>query len=290
MKYQQRLKDLAYLTTEPDGTYGKDTLAGIKLFQDKNGLISDGYLGPATKDLLDSSEALPNALTIGDSGDTITKVQKRLVEANCLKSSSTTGYYGSITEAAVRLFQKTNNLAVDGKVGKQTITLLMSDDFKKALNPISASDGDGSSSSGDSSSSSEDNVVAAPSKDKIADMLAIARSKLGSPYVRGAKGPNEFDCSGFVYWVLNKAGIKQSYMTSYGWRTTSKYKKITDINALKAGDIIVFHMYGLSSTSGHMGIVSSNTNMVHAISKGVIETSYKQTYWKSRFVSAYRIF
>ena len=49
LKYQQKLETLAYLTTEPDGKYGKDTTAAVKLFQEKNGLVVDGYLGPANK-------------------------------------------------------------------------------------------------------------------------------------------------------------------------------------------------------------------------------------------------
>lgn len=272
LKYQGTLKTLAYLTTEPDGKYGNDTTAAVKLFQEKNGLIVDGYLGPATRDLLDSGEALPNALSIGDSGNTVLNVQKMLVQANCLESSSTTGYYGSVTEAAVRLFQATNKLSIDGKAGKQTIGLLSAGDFAKAASPITSG-----------------SVGSSPSVDKAADLIAIARTKLGAPYVRGAKGPDRFDCSGFVYWVLNQAGIKQSYLTTYGWRSTTKYTRITDINALKPGDLILFHIDGLSSTRGHIGIVTTDTLMIHALGE-VKETSYKQTYWKTRFICAYRIY
>ena len=272
LKYQQKLKTLAYLTTEPDGKYGKDTASAVKLFQEKNGLVVDGYLGPATRDLIDSGDAQPNALSIGDSGNTVLNVQKMLLDANCLTSSSTTGYYGSVTEAAVRLFQATNKLSIDGKAGKQTIGLLTNGGYKKASDPITSG-----------------SVGSSPSVDKVADLIAIARTKLGAPYVRGAKGPSSFDCSGFVYWVINQAGIKQSYLTTYGWRSMTKYTRITDINACKPGDLILFHIDGLSSTRGHIGIVTTDTLMIHALGK-VKETSYKQTYWKSRFICAFRIY
>jgi peptidoglycan hydrolase-like protein with peptidoglycan-binding domain len=272
LEYQKRLKALAYLTTEPDGDYGNDTTAAVQMFQSKNGLVVDGYLGPATRDLLDSSDALPNALTIGDSGNTVLNVQKMLLDANCITASSTTGYYGSVTEAAVRLFQATNKLAIDGKAGKQTIGLLTSGGYTNAASPITSG-----------------SVGSTPSAEKVADMLAVARSKMGAPYVRGAKGPNSFDCSGYVYWVINKIGVKQSYLTTYGWRSMTKYTKITDINALKPGDIILFHLDGLSSTRGHMGIVTSDGTMIHALND-VHESNYYKTYWSSRFICAYRIF
>jgi cell wall-associated NlpC family hydrolase len=38
-----------------------------------------------------------------------------------------------------------------------------------------------------------------------ADVVKVALTKLGSPYVMGAKGPNKFDCSGLVYWAINEA-------------------------------------------------------------------------------------
>ncbi len=273
LKYQEKLAKLAYLTTKPDGKYGHDTSAAVKMFQEKNGLIVDGYLGPATRELIDSGEAQPNALSIGDSGNTVFNVQRMLVYANCLSSSSTTGYYGSVTEAAVRLFQATNKLSIDGKAGKQTIGLLTGGEYKKATAPITGG-----------------SVISSPSTDKIADMIAVARTKLGFPYVRGGKGPNKFDCSGFVYWALRQTGIKQSYLTSYGWRSYTKYTRITDIDALKPGDVIVFHINGLGSTKGHVGLVSTNTLMIHALNDVVKETSYKQTYWRQRFICAYRIF
>ncbi|MEG1579254.1 MAG: SH3 domain-containing protein, partial [Oscillospiraceae bacterium] len=34
-----------------------------------------------------------------------------------------------------------------------------------------------------------------------AKAVAIAKQQIGKPYVSGAKGPNAFDCSGFVYYV-----------------------------------------------------------------------------------------
>lgn len=278
-KYQEKLYELAYLTTQPDGKYGNDTVAAVKMFQDKNGLIVDGYLGPATRELIESGKANANVLTIGDSGDTVRSVQKKLVEANCLKSASTTGYFGTVTRDAVELFQATNNITKDGKAGKQTLQLLISGKYNRAKAPVTGGSGGKT-----------------PSSAKVNEMLALARSKMGCPYVHGAKGPDSFDCTGFVYWVLNHIeGFKFGYLTPYRWRTADKYMKpapvkITSINEIKPGDIVIFHILGLESTRGHAGIASSDTLMIHAVTDCVKETSYKQKYWKERFICAWRIF
>lgn len=75
---QKRLKELGYMTTEPDGSYGNDTIIAVKQFQSRNDQIVDGYLGPATRVALNSSDAVPNGLALGDSGDNIQRVQNLL--------------------------------------------------------------------------------------------------------------------------------------------------------------------------------------------------------------------
>ncbi len=282
-KYQIKLSELAYLTTEPDGKYGKYTEAAVKMFQDKNGLVADGYLGPATRELIDSGKARQNVFTIGDSGDTVKSVQKYLVDANYLTKESTTGYYGEVTETAVRIFQKNNKMTSDGKVGKETLKRLKSGNYTKAKDPVTGGGG-----------------TPAEASEKVKEILALARSKMGCPYVHGKKGPDSFDCTGLVYWVLNHIdGYKFGYLTPSKWRDADKNMrstpkitpvKITSIDAIKPGDIVIFHIEGLESTRGHAGIASSDTLMIHAVNDCVKETSYKQKYWKTRFVCAWRLF
>ena len=61
--YQQRLVDLGYMT-QATGLYGPETVQAVRRFQEKNGLISDGALGPTTLAALMSSDAQANALTL----------------------------------------------------------------------------------------------------------------------------------------------------------------------------------------------------------------------------------
>lgn len=271
--YQNRLKELGYLTTDPDGKYGDDTVAAVKRFQMVNGLISDGYIGQETRLRLLSGDAEYNSTSIGASGDDVTRIQDRLKELGYL--SKVTGYFGSDTETALKSFQKRNGLSADGKFGAQTNSKLFSDSAKKAA---SSSGGKGSSSDPGSSNNSG-----------IEAFISAARSKLGCRYVLGAKGPSRFDCSGLVYWALNQAGVKQGYMTSYAWRSTSRYQRLNSMSSIRRGDVIVFKM---GATRGHVGIAVSGDTMIDAsTSEGkVVQRSFRTAYWNRYFYCAYRIF
>lgn len=290
MKYQEKLYQLGYLTTKPDGKYGNDTVAAVKNLQESNGLIADGYMGPATKELLTSGDVTENALKIGDSGDDVSNVQKYLKKLGYL--DSVTGYFGSDTHDAVLNFQKRNGLSTDGKAGAQTISKLLSSDAKR-WNGSTGSSGSnngnsgGSSGSGNSNSGSNSNNQNYPDNSgspSVSALISIAKSKLGARYVYGAKGPSTFDCSGFVYWVLNNSGVRQSYMTSYGWSRNTKYKKITSMSSIRKGDIIAFN--------GHVGIALGGNQMIDASSgSGKVRiTNITSSYWTRNFKCAFRIF
>ena len=124
----------------------------------------------------------------------------------------------------------------------------------------------------------------------IEGLIAAAESRVGCPYVRGAKGPDSFDCSGFVYWCLKQAGANPSYMTSVRWRTCSKYTRIEGMSDLKRGDILVFS--GSSDSTGHVGIYMGGGRMIDASSSAgcvVIRSSVSTNYWTEHFLMAYRI-
>jgi peptidoglycan hydrolase-like protein with peptidoglycan-binding domain len=287
---QKRLKLLGYMTSEPDGQYGNDTVLAVKQFQSRNDQIVDGYLGPSTRIALNSDTAVPNGLRLGDNGDTISRVQNMLSKLGYLHSGNVTGYYGEITENAVKLFQRTNNLSVDGTVGAQTMAMLTGGDAKKAPAnaPRQTTGSQGSSSSnrtqtagGSSSGGGTPNTGTASGS--ASALISVAKSKLGSRYVWGAKGPNSFDCSGFVYWCLNQVGVRQSYITSSGWRSVGRYTKITSFSNLRAGDIIV--------VSGHVGIVAEGGTVVDASSgNGRVVHRSLGSWWQKNFICGWRIF
>ncbi len=285
LQYKQRLYELGYLTAKPNGKYDDDTVLAVKRFQENNGLISDGFIGPVTKDLLMSADATENALDIGDSGDDVTKVQTYLKKLGYLKG--VTGYFGSDTHNAVLNFQSRNGLGQDGKVGSQTIAKLLSPNAREWTGGSGSgskgnnSGGSSNSGGGNNSGGSNSGGFVSPSVERL---ISVAKSKLGSRYVYGAKGPNTFDCSGFVYWVLKNSGVRQGYMTSGGWAGNGKYRRISSMSSIKRGDIITYN--------GHVGIALGGNQMIDASSsQGRVRiTNITSSYWTRNFVCAFRIF
>ena len=295
---QQRLKELGYLTTTPDGAFGQDTVIAVKQFQARNDLVVDGYLGPSTRMLLESGDARPNGMMLGEQGDAVSRVQELLSKYGYLSSANVTGYYGEITENAVRNFQSRNGLTADGLVGVQTMAKLTGDDVRRAAAGGSSSSGGrsqsgnsgrgsgtsgGSGSAGNTGGSTTQTPPPPASGSGVSALISAATSRLGSPYVWGAKGPNSFDCSGFVYWCLNQAGVSQSYLTSSGWRNPGRYTRVSNFNDIQAGDIVVVR--------GHVGIATGGGMVIDASSSNgrVVHRSLSQ-WWANNFICAWRIF
>lgn len=72
----------------------------------------------------------------------------------------------------------------------------------------------------------------------VNNALSIARQKVGSPYVWGATGPNSFDCSGFMYYIMKEAGVSGGRRVAYGY-----YKESTEIprEQIQPGDFVFWH-------------------------------------------------
>ena len=270
---QKQLKGLGYLTTVPDGNYGKDTVMAVKQFQARNDLVVDGYLGPSTRVALENGEARPNGLVLGEQGESVKRVQELLNKYGYLSSSNATGYFGEITEQAVKSFQSDNGLTPDGSVGVQTLSYLSGDKSVKGK-----TGGAAGSKKPDTDKSGGGSV-----NGNVNALINIASTKVGSKYVWGSKGPGSFDCSGFVYWCLNQIGVRQSYLTSSGWRNMGKYKRISNYENIKPGDIIV--------EKGHMGIAAEGGMVIDASSgNGKVVHRKRSAWWKSNFIVAWRIF
>ena len=187
-------------------------------------------------------------------------------------------------------FQNRNGLSSDGLVGLQTMAKLTGDNVRRPA-PGSSNTGGGSNNRGGSGTRGGSSQPAqkpapsvnAPAGSGVSALISVASSKVGAPYVWGSKGPNSFDCSGFVYWCLNQVGVNQSYLTSAGWRNVGRYTKITNFNDIQAGDIVVVR--------GHVGIAAGGGTIIDASSSNgrVVHRSLSQ-WWANNFICAWRIF
>ena len=296
-KYQNRLIALGYLSGEADGNFGLSTQNAIRAFQSRNDQVVDGYLGPDTRSLMDSENAKPFGMRLGEQSDDVKNMQNLLVKYGYLSQDKASGYFGEMTKDAVIAFQSVNGLGTDGTAGAKTLQLLQSGTAKskpkpkaKAKTPSrgnrggaaggnSAPAGRGDAGSGGSISSG---VGGATVSGSAGSLVSIASSKIGSPYVWGSKGPNSFDCSGFVYWCLNQAGVGTSYMTSSGWRNPGRFKKVS-MGELQAGDIVVVR--------GHVGIYAGGGSVIDASSSnGRVVHRSLSGWWSKNFITAWRIF
>ena len=132
-KVQQRLVDLHYLPypekdAEGNGvvttTYGSMCAKAITKFQERNDIKQTGKCDQATYEKRMSDKATAYTMKEKDKLDVVKTIQDALIKKGYLKGKST-GYCGTDTVAAVKAFQKANNLTVDGQAGTKTLELLL---------------------------------------------------------------------------------------------------------------------------------------------------------------------
>lgn len=121
---QALLKHYEYYTGAIDGIFGGGVLAAVKNFQSRNGLTVDGKVGPKTMAVLTSGNAVGkndnrDALATGASGEQVKELQRKLRETYYY-AGTIDGVFDSDITRAVKAFQASAGLKVDGKVGKQT--------------------------------------------------------------------------------------------------------------------------------------------------------------------------
>jgi N-acetylmuramoyl-L-alanine amidase len=122
----QATGDLAPSTAEPSDVYDEEVARAVRAFQQRRGLIVDGVLGPHTHIALNGAR-----WKLGDrilshipghmlQGDDVAELQERLLSLG-FTPDRVDGIFGTNTEQAVRRFQGGVGLAVDGRVGPETL-------------------------------------------------------------------------------------------------------------------------------------------------------------------------
>jgi cell wall-associated NlpC family hydrolase len=94
---------------------------------------------------------------------------------------------------------------------------------------------------------------------EAATVIQAALSRIGSPYVWGGSGPNQFDCSGLVMWSFQQAGISlphSSQALAQGGQPVSR-------DQMQPGDLVTYY-----SDASHVAIYIGDGMMVHASTYG----------------------
>lgn len=90
-----------------------------------------------------------------------------------------------------------------------------------------------------------------------------AYENLNHDYVWGASGPNNFDCSGLVYFCYKEAGFKIDRTTAQGY-----YDMCDKITNPEIGDLVFFRFANDPDGCHHIGIYVGNNMMIHAPKTG----------------------
>lgn len=287
---QSRLSDLGY-GVSATGYYGSETTEAVKYFQRMNGLSDDGTVGADTKEKLYSKAAVPSLSKLeedkkaeeGQEEDTKQDDTKQEDSKQDETKKDTTSD-NKQSESSSKESSSSSSSDKKSTSSSNTSSSKKSEDIKDVTVSTGSNSSSSSSSSSkdsdvkgsittESSSSSSSSYKADPGN--VEAFISAAMAQKGKKYVRGGKGPNSFDCSGFVYYALNQSGNKIGYMTSGGW-ATSGYTTIKSMGDLQRGDVICF--------TGHVGIYLGNNTMIDASSsKGQVVVRSMGSWARSNF-------
>ena len=312
---QSALKALGYLEN-PSGAYDSATRAAIEMFQEDNALPSDGIAGDETLALLLSDSAknwtLADGIYTGDkriwreppkdgvdgwssiaadkisaySGSSVTstgaecKLGTASVNPNAIPIGTELYIpgYGYAIAADVNAYKNKVNHLTKEPLNMIDLWFASKEDARKWENKHNFTI---LYRSADARPARE-----APTADAIA---ATAKNQVGKEYVLNASGPDEFDCSGLVYYVLNECGIAVDRKDCAGYAQNEDWSKIESLSDVKAGDILFF--CGEDGKIRHAGIAVSSKNMIDASSshRKVAERGFQTRYWKEHFAFARRV-
>lgn len=312
---QSALKALGYLEN-PSGAYDSATRTAIEMFQEDNALPSDGIAGDETLALLLSDSAknwtLADGIYAGDkriwreppkdgvdgwssitadkisaySGSSVTstgaecKLGTASVNPNAIPIGTELYIpgYGYAIAADVNAYKNKVNHLTKEPLNMIDLWFASKEDARKWENKHNFTI---LYRSADARPARE-----APTAGAI---VATAKNQVGKEYALNASGPDEFDCSGLVYYVLNECGIAVDRKDCAGYAQNEDWSKIESLGDVKAGDILFF--CGEDGKIRHAGIAVSSKNMIDASSshRKVAERGFQTRYWKEHFAFARRV-
>ena len=120
----------------------------------------------------------------------------------------------------------------------------------------------------------------------FAAMIAEAEKYLGYPYVWGGSSPStSFDCSGFVFWVINHSGWDVGRLGAQGL-----YNICTPVSSSQAKPGDLFFFVGTYDSPGvsHVGIYVGGGMMIHCGSP-ISYANINTTYWQAHYYSFGRL-
>lgn len=268
---------------EPTDYYGPVTQSAVMAFQRAHHLKESGDADEQTLALLYSDSAKSYVLNSGCSGEDVLTLQTELKELGYYEDKLN-GYFGTATTRATAAFQKKNKLDITGEADYGTLELLYSPKAKPLIDPTptptptptpkptktpkpTATASPKKTTAPTSESAAPTQAVSTPETNYgggVSDFIALAKQQIGVKYVLGGKGPDKFDCSGFVYYCLKPLGKMTRYYNSAGMGQIDSWPTIYGKENLQPGDLIFYKSEGSDTRITHVAIWLGNNKLIHA--------------------------
>ena len=131
-----------------------------------------------------------------------------------------------------------------------------------------------------------------PDRTKSEQFCDVAKSFLDTEYRRGGTDPETgFDPGGFVYYCLNKVGVKVKHKTSKGYSEYDSWQLVESIDDLEPGDLCFFMTPGNESVNCVCIYLGGGQIIYPSSGEGkVITNKITSKYWTEAFVFARRVF
>ncbi len=243
---QKLLRQVGIEIKKADGEFGPSTKKAVQRFQSARNLEASGTVGKVTVTALreaamggaaknldtggfDDTVGGGKTRSLGDripvrrgmSGHDVKVLQDFLKRAG--QKVSVDGEFGATTVRAVKSFEKTNTLSVDGLVDADDIAVLRGQavagkDAPAAPPPLQLAPGDQATVGADGLAVAPANAPA-PVKLIIASGNVIAKAKYIYGGGHGKWEDSGYDCSGSVSYALHFAGLLEQSMASGGFTT-----------------------------------------------------------------------
>ncbi|GAJ97345.1 NLP/P60 family protein [Geomicrobium sp. JCM 19055] len=194
---------------------------------------------------------------MGDKGPVVQNIQLYLRDLGYLEDNAT-GEFDEATRDALQAFQRANNVEATGVANQATID---------RLEDVHVLPGD-----------VEEPTPEQPDVEERQELIYLASTLVGTPFVFGGATPDGFDASGFIYYVYSQKGH------SIPRTIRDQYEASRSVERPNVGDLVFFDTSGGPT---YVGMYVGNQTFVHASqSQGVTVSSLEQGYWNERFIEA----
>ena len=194
------------------------------------------------------------ALRRGCQDDEVRKVQIELLRRGYF-INDTDKIFGPETEAAVKMFQRHNDLPANGVVDARTYLVLFSRNMKVDSNY----------------------------DQRAMIIMDAAISMVGVPYVFGGDSRRGIDCSAFVQKAYRAADVDIPRTADLQYESGRKISR----NDVQPGDLLFYTTY--EPGASHVGIYIGNGQFIQAgSSTGVTISDAFRGYWGKRYYGACR--